>query len=234
MCWTPCPRPLQDRMEIIQLSSYTEDEKVKIVQGYLIPRQIKENGLKPDEVRDRPRPPCARSSRATPRGGRAQHGTARSARSAARSRPRSRPAQPRHRPSSTWRSIPQYLGRRKFHSEEITERTELPGVAMGLAWTMTGGDIMFFEATRVPGDKGFTVTGQLGDVMKESAQAALSYVRSRAARTGHRPGHLPQVGHPPAHPRRRHPQGWPQRGHHHGDGAGKPAHGPPRASPKPA
>ena len=81
-------------------------------------------------------------------------------------------------------AIAGFLGRRKFHSEEIAERTELPGVAIGLAWTMAGGDILFLEATRAPGDKGFTLTGQLGDVMKESAQAALSYIRSRAASMG--------------------------------------------------
>ncbi|MCB0109953.1 MAG: endopeptidase La, partial [Caldilineaceae bacterium] len=73
------------------------------------------------------------------------------------------------------------LGKRVIHEEDIVERVEMPGVAVGLAWTATGGDIMFFEATKSPGDKGFTLTGQLGDVMKESAQAALSYVRSRAA-----------------------------------------------------
>ncbi|MCB0188007.1 MAG: endopeptidase La, partial [Caldilineaceae bacterium] len=77
--------------------------------------------------------------------------------------------------------IVRYLGKRVIHEEEIIERVEMPGVAVGLAWTATGGDIMFFEATKSPGDKGFTLTGQLGDVMKESAQAALSYVRSRAA-----------------------------------------------------
>ncbi len=77
-----------------------------------------------------------------------------------------------------------YLGKRKFFDEEVFERAENPGVAIGLAWTETGGDIMFFEATKVPGSKGFTLTGQLGDVMKESAQAALSYVRSRAESLG--------------------------------------------------
>jgi ATP-dependent Lon protease len=76
--------------------------------------------------------------------------------------------------------VQDYLGKRTIHGDEVAERTEAPGVAIGLAWTATGGDIMFFEVTRAPGEKGFTVTGQLGDVMKESAQAALSYVRSRA------------------------------------------------------
>ena len=77
-----------------------------------------------------------------------------------------------------------YLGKRKFFDEEVAERAENPGVAIGLAWTEAGGDIMFFEATKVPGNKGFTLTGQLGDVMKESAQAAFSYVRSRAESLG--------------------------------------------------
>ena len=62
----------------------------------------------------------------------------------------------------------QYLGKRKFFAEEVAERAEIPGVAIGLAWTEAGGDIMFFEATKVPGNKGFTLTGQLGDVMKEA------------------------------------------------------------------
>jgi ATP-dependent Lon protease len=80
-----------------------------------------------------------------------------------------------------------YLGKRTIHPEEMIERTEVPGVAVGLAWTATGGDIMFFEATRMPGEKGFTLTGQLGDVMKESAQAALSFVRNRAGQLGFDP-----------------------------------------------
>jgi ATP-dependent Lon protease len=80
--------------------------------------------------------------------------------------------------------VVRFLGKREIHEEEIIERVEMPGVAIGLAWTATGGDIMFFEATKSPGDKGFTLTGQLGDVMKESAQAALSYVRSRATALG--------------------------------------------------
>jgi ATP-dependent Lon protease len=76
-----------------------------------------------------------------------------------------------------------YLKKPKFF-DEVAERTEIPGVATGLAWTMTGGDILFLEATRMAGKKGFTITGQLGDVMKESAQAALSWVRANATRLG--------------------------------------------------
>ena len=80
----------------------------------------------------------------------------------------------------TEESLGEYLGKRRFQRDEIAERTRMPGVAIGLSWTMTGGAILFFEATKMPGKKGFVLTGQLGDVMKESAQAALSYVRSRA------------------------------------------------------
>ena len=177
------PPPMQDRMEIIHLSSYTEDEKVKIAQGYLIPRQIKENGLKSGEVKI-----DEDSLREIVQGYTREAGVRNLERQIGKicrkiAAQVAADTAPPHTVVDA-ASIPQYLGRRKFHSEEITERTELPGVAIGLAWTATGGDIMFFEATRVPGEKGFTVTGQLGEVMKESAQAALSYVRSRATDLG--------------------------------------------------
>jgi len=201
------PSPLRDRMEIIELSSYTEDEKVKIAQGYLLPRQIKENGLLTAEAQftegalreiiqgytreagvrnlerqigkicrkiaaqvavhsvPQPEPPTANGKSK----GRGRKKT-----------PVITSLAPQH-PAIDKQQVLQYLGKREIHEEEIVERAEAPGVAVGLAWTVTGGDIMFFEATRSPGDKGFTLTGQLGDVMKESAQAALSYVRSRAA-----------------------------------------------------
>jgi ATP-dependent Lon protease len=177
------PPALRDRMEIIQLSSYTEDEKVKIAQGYLIPRQIKENGLKPSEV-DLPE----ETLRAIIQGYTVEAGVRNLERQigkicrkiaagvAAGEIKRKRMVKAK--------DLNIYLGKRKFFDEEVVERAENPGVAIGLAWTETGGDIMFFEATKVPGNKGFTLTGQLGDVMKESAQAALSYVRSRAESLG--------------------------------------------------
>ena len=174
------PGPLQDRMEIIQLSSYTEEEKVKIVQGYLIPRQIKENGLKLDEVEF-----TDAALREMVQGYTREAGVRNLEREIGKIC-RKIAAKVAAGTANDNKIVVDaadvaiYLGRRKFHQEEIIERTEQPGVAIGLAWTMTGGDIMFFEATRAPGDKGFTLTGQLGDVMKESAQAALSYVRSRA------------------------------------------------------
>jgi ATP-dependent Lon protease len=170
-------------MEIIQLSSYTEDEKVKIVQGYLIPRQIKENGLKQDEVeftegalREMVQ---GYTREAGVRGLEREIGKVCrkiAAKVAAGSAP--------EKTVVTENDLFTYLGRRKFYKEEIAERTEMPGVAIGLAWTMTGGDMLFLEATRVPGDKGFMLTGQLGEVMKESAQAALSYIRNRATSLG--------------------------------------------------
>ncbi len=173
------PQPLLDRMEIIQLSSYTEEEKVRIAAGYLVPRQVKENGLRGDEinfsedalrriVREYTREAGVRSL---------ERNIGRVARKVA-----TRVAEKGTQIGPveiTAEKIPDYLGRPKF-LEDVAERVEAPGVATGLAWTPVGGDVLFLEATRMPGSKGFTLTGQLGDVMKESAQAALSWVRSKA------------------------------------------------------
>jgi ATP-dependent Lon protease len=177
------PPALRDRMEIIQLSSYTEDEKVKIAQGYLIPRQIKENGLRQTEVTF-----AEETLREIIQGYTVEAGVRNLERQigkicrkiaagvAAGEIKRRRTVKPK--------DLGIYLGKRKFFDEEVAERVEVPGVSIGLAWTEAGGDIMFFEATKVPGNKGFTLTGQLGDVMKESAHAALSYVRNRAEAMG--------------------------------------------------
>ncbi len=173
------PQPLLDRMEVIQLSSYTEEEKVKIAQGYLVPRQVKENGLRTGEiefteealrrmVREYTREAGVRNIER-------QIGTV--CRKVA-----TKVAEKGVGPEPTVitaESVAEYLGRPKFLSE-VAERVVMPGVATGLAWTPTGGDVLFLEATRMPGSKGFTLTGQLGDVMKESAQAALSWVRNQA------------------------------------------------------
>ncbi len=173
------PQPLLDRMEVIQLSSYTEEEKIKIAQGYLVPRQIRENGLRPEEivfeeealrriVREYTREAGVRNLER-------QIGAVcrKVATKVAEDGGHTEPT------VITADKLREYLGRPKFQTE-VAERVEIAGVATGLGWTPTGGDIMFFEATRMPGSKGFTVTGQLGDVMKESAQAALSWVRSKA------------------------------------------------------
>lgn len=174
------PGPLRDRMEIIELSSYTEDEKVQIAQGYLIPRQIRENGLRVNEIDFR-----EDALRETIQGYTREAGVRGLERQIGKIC-RKIAAKVAAGASDGLIvvdkvNVGQFLGKREIHAEEIIERVEMPGVAIGLAWTATGGDIMFFEATKSPGDKGFTLTGQLGDVMKESAQAALSYVRSRAS-----------------------------------------------------
>ncbi|OQA43968.1 MAG: Lon protease 1 [Chloroflexi bacterium ADurb.Bin325] len=172
------PQPLLDRMEVINLSSYTEDEKVNIAKGYLVPRQIKENGLRPGEVAFE-EPALRRIVReytreAGVRSLERQVGTI--CRKVATQMVEKGGAGP---VVVTAESVPQYLGRPKF-LEDVAERVETPGVATGLAWTPVGGDVLFLEATKMPGSKGFMLTGQLGDVMKESAQAALSWVRNRA------------------------------------------------------
>ncbi len=177
------PQPLLDRMEVIQLSSYTEEEKVKIAQGYLVPRQIKENGLRRGEValeEDALRRMVREYTReAGVRALERQIGTV--CRKVA-----TKVAEKENGPTAvdiTADKVPDFLGRPKF-LPEVADRVEVPGVATGLAWTPTGGDVLFLEATRMPGSKGFTLTGQLGDVMKESAQAAMSWVRSQAKEYG--------------------------------------------------
>ena len=177
------PQPLLDRMEIIQLSSYTEEEKVKIAQGYLVPRQIRENGLRADEIAFN-EAALRRMAREYTReaGVRAlerQIGTV--CRKVATKVAEQGDGQ--GTVTITVENVPDYLGRPKF-LPEVADRVEIPGVATGLAWTPVGGDVLFLEATRMPGNKGFTLTGQLGDVMKESAQAAMSWVRSKAREYG--------------------------------------------------
>jgi ATP-dependent Lon protease len=175
----PIPQPLLDRMEVIELHSYTEEQKVKIAQGYLVPRQIKEAGLRSNEikfeedalrriVRDYTREAGVRNLE------REIGGVCRKvAMQVAEKGNADGPM------VITPEKVTEYLGKQRYFLE-VADRVEMPGVATGLAWTPTGGDIMFFEATRMPGAKGFMVTGQLGDVMKESAQAAMSWVRSKA------------------------------------------------------
>ncbi|MCC7354814.1 MAG: endopeptidase La [Anaerolineae bacterium] len=177
----PIPGPLRDRMEILQLSSYTDEDKVRIAQGYLVPRQVRENSLKPEEiefeeaairriVRDYTREAGVR-------------GLERQIGAICRKVATKVAEGAVEKTIITADSVPSYLGKAKFYSE-VAERVSRPGVATGLAVTAVGGDILFIEATRMAGSKGFTVTGQLGEVMRESAQAALSFVRSKAKDLG--------------------------------------------------
>ncbi|MBA1158979.1 endopeptidase La [Microvirga mediterraneensis] len=175
------PGPLRDRMEIITLAGYTEDEKLQIARRYLVKRQLEANGLRPEQaeisdealsgiIRDYTREAGVRSLEREI--GRAlRHAAVRIAEGSA------------EHVSIGAEDLTAILGPARFE-DEIAMRTSVPGVATGLAWTPVGGDILFIEATRTPGKGGLILTGQLGDVMRESAQTALSLVKSKAATFG--------------------------------------------------
>jgi ATP-dependent Lon protease len=169
------PGPLQDRMETIELAGYTLDEKRHIARRYLVPRQIDANGLKPSQIELADPALVAIIEEYTREAGvrnlERQIGTVcrKVAREVAEGRVDGRV-------KISAKRARELLGRRLFFAEQ-RRRTKVPGVATGLAWTPVGGDVLFIEATAMPGSGELTITGQLGDVMKESAQAALSYVR---------------------------------------------------------
>jgi ATP-dependent Lon protease len=180
----PIPGPLKDRMEILELPGYTFEEKVHIAQNHLVPKQLREHGLSAEAVSltekalikiimaytreagvrnlERRIADCCRAVAVEVASGKVVLGA--------------------KRPVDEG-DLLEMLGPEKFYNE-TAERTEIPGVATGLAWTAAGGDILFIEATKMTGKGSMTLTGQLGDVMKESAQAALSYLRSKADNLG--------------------------------------------------
>jgi ATP-dependent Lon protease len=174
----PVPSPLQDRMEMIQLAGYTTDEKLHIARKYLVPRQLETNGLKPSQIEIADPALTAVIEEYTREAGvrnlERQIGTI--CRKVARQVAEGN-ADGRVRVSA--KKARELLGKRRVFAE-TRRRTKDPGVATGLAWTPTGGEILFVEATAIPGDGKLTITGQLGDVMRESAQAALTYVRGHA------------------------------------------------------
>jgi ATP-dependent Lon protease len=175
------PGPLQDRMEIISLPGYTEDEKLEIGRRYLVRRQLEANGLNPEQaeievealgliIRGYTREAGVRSLEREI--GRAfRHAAVQIAEGSST------------KVTITAKDLIAILGPPRFENE-IAMRTSIPGVATGLAWTPVGGDILFIEATRIPGKGALILTGQLGDVMRESAQAALTLAKSRAAQLG--------------------------------------------------
>ncbi|MBN1400039.1 MAG: endopeptidase La [Anaerolineae bacterium] len=175
------PAPLRDRMEILHLSGYTEEEKLKIAQGYLIARQIRENGLRPEEIAFE-EPALRQIIRAYTREAGVRE-LERQIGAICRKVATRIASGSEERVLIKAESIPSYLRKPLFY-QEVATRTAVPGVATGLAWTPTGGDILFIEATKMKGDNRFMLTGQLGEVMRESAQAALSYVRSKAETLG--------------------------------------------------
>jgi ATP-dependent Lon protease len=178
----PIPAPLRDRMEILQLSGYTEEEKVKIAHAYLIPRQLRENGLRRDEIEFTDEA-LQRMIRAYTREAGLRNLEREIGSLCRKVATRIAAGETTGKTVIAPELASEMLGKPRYFFE-AAERTMIPGVVTGLSWTMSGGDILFVEATRMPGSKEFTVTGQVGDVMKESAQAALSYVRSQASNLG--------------------------------------------------
>ncbi|MEJ7837785.1 MAG: endopeptidase La [Thermomicrobiales bacterium] len=180
------PSALRDRMEILELTGYTDDDKLNIARTYLVPKQIKANGLALDQVAWEDDALTSIIQHYTREAGvrslEREIGTANRKIATAF-------AEGRDIPASVGRTeIREYLGRPRFFYEERAARTSQPGVSIGVGVTSVGGDIMFIEATRMPGKGSLTVTGQLGDVMKESASAALSFVRSRSRELSLDPG----------------------------------------------
>ncbi|MCX5729928.1 MAG: endopeptidase La [Deltaproteobacteria bacterium] len=180
----PVPGPLRDRMEILELPGYTFEEKVRIAQRHLVPKQLKEHGLSPESVEFTEKALIKIIMGYTREAGvrNLERRLADVSRAIAVEVASGR-IPPGARRSIDEKDLADMLGPEKFYNE-TAERTEVAGVATGLAWTAAGGDLLFIEATRMPGKGTLTLTGQLGDVMKESAQAALSYLRSKADHLG--------------------------------------------------
>ena len=175
------PPALRDRMEVLELPGYTAEEKVGIANEHLIPKQMREHGLKPKAIQFEPAAIEQIITSYTREAGlrNLEREIATVCRKVAR-----KVAERNLGPHVvTERGLQDYLGVAKFFPE-VAERTSVPGVSVGLAWTQTGGEILFLESTRMAGRGNLTLTGSLGEVMKESAQAALSYVRSRAKELG--------------------------------------------------
>lgn len=173
------PGPLLDRMEVIHLSGYTENEKTRIAQQYLIPRQLRENSLLPEEIKFTDEAIFNIIRMYTKEAG--VRNLEREIGNISRKIATLITEEKKFPGEITSTTVRELLGKPKyFETEEISRRTAHSGVAIGLAWTPVGGDILFIEATKMKGNKSFTITGSIGKVMQESAQIALSLVRSRA------------------------------------------------------
>ena len=177
------PGPLRDRMEVIKLSGYTELEKQAIAAQYLVPRQRRENGLRSEEL-DFSDGALLEIIRDYTREAGVRH-LEREIGKAARKVVTQIAEGEIESLTVTEDDIGDLLGKARYgHRSELQDRTEIPGVATGLAWTPVGGDALFIEATKMKGGKGFQYTGQLGDIMQESAKIAYSFARSRAEELG--------------------------------------------------
>ena len=175
------PHALLDRMEVLDLPGYTEEEKLEIVKRHIVPKQLIENGLGDRKIDFTSEAISEVVRHYTREAGlrNLEREIAHVFRKIARAVTEGEEAPEKILPEA----VQKYLGPPKFFAE-VADRTNEPGVATGLAWTASGGDILFIESTRMKGQKGLTLTGSLGDVMKESAQAALSYIRSHADSLG--------------------------------------------------
>jgi ATP-dependent Lon protease len=179
----PIAEPLRDRMEIIELQGYTEEEKIHISFQYLIPRQIEENGITKDQI-DFPEEAVSYIIRHYTREAGVRN-LERTIGTICRKQARRLAEGKTEKLVVTKEIVQEFLGGIKVRSEgEIAERTKRPGVVVGLAWTPAGGDVLFVEANQMKGKGGLTITGQIQDVMRESMQAGLSWVRSNAKELG--------------------------------------------------
>ena len=177
------PGPLLDRTEVIRIDGYTDREKVEIARDHLLPRQLRSTGLEPEELTVSEEALAAIVDRYTREAGvrNLERELGKLARKVATS------VAAKKAPESVEvdeDDVKEYLGKPKVWKDEATDRTDVPGVATGLAVTGAGGDVLFIEASTMEGERGLTLTGQLGDVMKESAQIALSYVEAHADELG--------------------------------------------------
>ncbi len=175
------PSPLIDRMEVLELSGYTLEDKIEIAKRYLIPRQLEAHGLTRKNLSIEKRALVRIITEYTREAG--VRNLERQIGSICRAVARMVAKGHQEKVTVKVKNIEEFLGKPRYLLD-IAERTSVPGVATGLAWTPVGGDILFVEATRIPGSGKLTLTGQLGDVMKESAQTALSYVKSQACTYG--------------------------------------------------
>jgi len=172
------PAPLRDRMEIIELGGYTEEEKFDIATAHLIPKQVEEHGLRPSQIQFKDESVQRLIRFYTREAG--VRNLEREIGSVVRKATRLFAEGRTSKVTVNQKFLESALGAPRYLQEEVLERELTPGTAIGLAWTPVGGDVLFIETAKMPGTKGLIVTGQLGDVMKESVTAALSYIRSHA------------------------------------------------------
>ncbi|HAE86435.1 TPA: endopeptidase La [Candidatus Marinimicrobia bacterium] len=179
--YDPIPDPLKDRMEILEFPGYTEPEKIHIAKSFLIPKQIKEHGLEQEDIIFTNDGISTIIENFTRESG--VRNLEREIANICRKVAREKVEKGTRKRRITSSMVTRYLGKKKYYSE-VAERMVKPGIAVGLAWTAVGGDILFIEATKMPGTGKLILTGKLGDVMQESAQAAMSFIRANAERFG--------------------------------------------------